>query len=296
MKKILKITGMALLSLVLLAVAAIVLARYCFRDETVAWVSRLVQNERLELLRASGAYAEDADAGFRFVYRQDCVRAEEIRDYFRLDTLYDASAATWENTLRIAGFVASNIPHANQTVQPETRNAIELWRYTRSVEPAFNCRLHSIMLHELLLSCGIVNRFVTCLPADSEDCDCHVVNVVWLPEAEKWAMIDSDVQAWVSDPSGVPLSLAEMRERFIADEPVEVHHLSDADWGDDEYCSYWAKNLYWFDCWEETGYDKEVGYEGRRVVLLPSGFGGFRLGENVVATSDDGRFWAKPED
>lgn len=296
MKKILKITGMALLSLALLAVAAIALARYCFRDETVAWVSRLVQNERLELLRASGAYEKDADAVFRFAYRQDSVRAKEIRDYFRLDTLYDASAATWENTLRIAGFVASNIPHANQTVQPETRNAIELWRYTRSVEPAFNCRLHSIMLHELLLSCGIVNRFVTCLPADSEDCDCHVVNVVWLPEAEKWAMIDSDMQAWVSDPSGVPLSLAEMRERFIVDEPVEVHHLSDADWGDDDYCSYWAKNLYWFDCWEETGYDKEVGYGGRRVVLLPSGFGGFRLGENVIATSDDGRFWAKPED
>lgn len=287
---------MALLSLILLAVAAIVLARYCFRDETVAWVSRLVQNERLELLRASGAYAEDADAGFRFVYRQDSVRAKEIRDYFRLDTLYDASAAAWENTKNIARFVSSNIPHANQTVQPETRNAIELWRYTRSVEPAFNCRLHSIMLHELLLSCGIVNRFVTCLPADSEDCDCHVVNVVWLPEAEKWAMIDSDMRAWVSDLSGVPLSLAEMRERFIADEPVEVHHLSDADWSDDDYCSYWAKNLYWFDCWEETGYDKEVGCGGRRVVLLPSGFGGFRLGENVVATSDDGRFWAKPED
>lgn len=199
MKKILKITGMALLSLILLAAAAIVLARYCFRDETVAWVSRLVQNERLESLRASGAYAEDADADFRFVYRQDSVRAKEIRDYFRLDTLYDASAATWENTRRIAGFVASNIPHANQTVQPETRNAIELWRYTRSVEPALNCRLHSIMLHELLLSCGIVNRFVTCLPADSEDCDCHVVNVVWLPESEKWAMIDSDMRAWVSD-------------------------------------------------------------------------------------------------
>lgn len=296
MKKILKITGMALLSLVLLAVAAIVLARYCFRDEAVAWLCRLESRERLELLRASGAYAEDADADFRFVYRQDSVRAKEIRDYFRLDTLYDASAATWENTKNIARFVASNIPHANQTIQPETRNAIELWKYTRSVEPAFNCRLHSIMLHELLLSCGIVNRFVTCLPADSEDCDCHVVNVVWLPEAEKWAMIDSDMRAWVSDLSGVPLSLAEMRERFIADEPVEVHWLLDEERSDDGYCSYWAKNLYWFDCWEETGYDKEVGCGGRRVVLLPSGFGGFRLGENVVATSDDGRFWAKPED
>ena len=296
MKKILKITGATLLSLLLLAAAAILLAKYCFRDEAVAWANRIEYDERLKTLRASGAYAEDNDAGFRFVYLQDDARADEIGDYFRLDTLCDVSSTTWENALRIARFVVSNIPHANQTVQPETRNAIELWKYTRTVEPAFNCRLHSIMLHELLLSCGIINRFVTCLPADSEDCDCHVVNIVWLPESEKWAMIDSDMGAWVSDPSGVPLSLAEMRERFIAGGPFSVHRLLDADWSEDYYCSYWAKNLYWFCCWEETGYDKEVGFEGRRIVLLPSGFGGFRLGDNVVATSDDRVFWAAPED
>lgn len=294
MKKILKIAGIVLLSVVGLAIAAAVLVRFCFRDEAAAWVNGIEHRERLEVLRVSGAYTRGAKSDIRFAYWQDEARAAEIRDYFRLDSLYDRSATTWENTLNIARFVAANIPHANQTVQPETRNAIELWKYVQSVEPAFNCRLHSIMLHELLLSCGIVNRFVTCLPADPDDCDCHVVNVVWLPESGKWAMIDSDMQAWISGSDDIPLSLAEMRERFVTGEPVTVHRLFGENFSDGDYCSYWAKNLYWFDCWEQTGYDKEVDFDGRRVVLLPSGFDGFRLGDNVVATSDDGLFWAEP--
>ncbi len=296
MNKILKIAGIVLLSVVGLSIAAAMFVRFCFRDEAVALVSGIEYRERLDVLRASGAYVRDTDSDINFTYRNDGARAAEIRDYFRLDSLYDRSATTWENTLNIARFVAANIPHANQTVQPETRNAIELWKYAQTVEPAFNCRLHSIMLHELLLSCGIVNRFVTCLPADSDDCDCHVVNAVWLPESEKWAMIDSDMQAWVSGSEDIPLSLAEMRERFAAGESVAVHRLFDADWSDGDYCSYWTKNLYWFDCWEDAGYDKEVDFVGRRVVLLPSGFDGFRLGDNVVATSDDRLFWAAPED
>lgn len=294
MKKIFRIAGIVLLSVVGLAIAAALLVRFRFRDEAVAWVNGIEYRERLEVLRASGAYVRDNEADYVFAYQQDDVRAGEIREFFRLDTLYSPSAATWDNTLNIARFVAANIPHANQTVQPETRNAIELWKHTQEIEPAFNCRLHSIMLHELLLACGIVNRFVTCLPADPDDCDCHVVNIVWLPEAEKWAMIDSDMRVWVSDSENTPLSLAEMRERFVAGDTIEVHRLFGENFSDGDYCSYWAKNLYWFDCWEQTGYDKEVGYEGRRIVLLPTGFDGFRLGGNVVATSDDARFWAKP--
>ena len=168
-----------------------------------------------------------------------------------------------------------------------------MWEYTRTVEPAFNCRLHAILLHELLLAEGITNRFVTCLPADSLDSDCHVVNVVWLPEHRKWAMIDSDMQSWVASPEGEPLSLEEMRQRTVAGEPMTVHRLLGTR-DPENYLSYWAKNLYWFMCWEQTGYDKEVEYEGRVIALLPAGFDGFKLNE-AVRTSDDARFWAAPD-
>ena len=259
---------------------------------------RTVPKERIELLRNATPYASDT-AHYHFVYQQDTLQAQKIRAYFRLDTLLtDSAANTWDKALTLAKFVAKNIPHANQTKYPEKRNAIDLWKYTREVEPAFNCRLHSILLHELMLSEGITNRFVTCLPAYTLDSDCHVVNLVWLPEQNKWAMIDSDMQAWISNPEGTPLSLAEMRERYISGSPMQINPLSDSieeDFNYDYYRSYWAKNLYWFICWEETGYGKEDSMKGRQITLAPAGFTDPDARPSDIHTTDAERFWAAPD-
>lgn len=298
MRKALKIIGWIVGIVLLLLVVCILLARYVFRDRLLEYRYELQLEECVDLLRTAGPYRTEPAASYRFAYRQDSVRAREIRDYFRLDTLADPAASTWERSLATARFVAANIPHENQKIYPERCDATGLWEYTRSVEGAFNCRLHAILLHELLLAQGVTNRFVTCLPADSLDWDCHVVNIVWLPERRKWAMIDSDQSAFVTDPAGTPLSLAEMRERYLADAPMQVHPLL----GDARdlayYRSYWAKNLYWFSCWEETGYGREDARrkeEGRMVNLLPEGFGGFRRDRDEIATSDAERFWAAPD-
>lgn len=293
MKKFLKIAGIVLLSLIGLLLILFLLARFVFRDQIIGYASSMQKQQRVELLRAAAPLRADT-VEYHFTYTQDSVRAREIRDYFRLDTLVNPAATTWDNAVALAQFVARNIPHANQKVYPEVCNATALWEYTRTVEPAFNCRLHSILLHELLLAEGITNRFVTCLPADSLDSDCHVVNIVWLPERQKWAMIDSDMKAWVAAPDGTPLSLEEMRQRYLDDGQMEVHSLLGENKNFDYYRSYWAKNLYWFVCWEDTGYDKEVEYEGRVVALLPPGFDGFSLDESTVRTSDADRFWATP--
>lgn len=210
MKKALKIIGWIILSLIVLLVAAWLLARFVFRDQVATYLSGVQNDTYIELLRKAEPYRADK-ASFRFEYIQDTARRRLTREYFRLDTIDNPTAETWDRTLALARFVARNIPHANQSVQPERRNAIDLWKYTRNVEPAFNCRLHSIMLHELLLACDITNRYITCLPADSLDQDCHVVNIVWLPEHKKWAMVDSDMRAYVTDSDGTPLSLSQMR-------------------------------------------------------------------------------------
>lgn len=286
MKKAMKVVSRTLLALVVLLPVLFLVARFAFRD-------RLLARQRVELLRQAGPYAADS-VPFRFTYRQDSLRAREIRDYFRLDTLLRPDAATWDNAAALAAFVADHIPHANQHVYPQTCNAIGLWEYSRTVEPAFNCRLHAILLHELLLSAGIANRFVTCLPADPLDADCHVVNVVWLPERRKWAMIDSDQHAFITDPAGTPLSLAEMRQRTIAGERMEVRPIGQSEPFDD-MLSYWAKNLYWFICWEDARYDQEVGCEGRTVILRPEGFDVFGVDPSAVMTSDADRFWAAPD-
>ena len=252
----------------------------------------------IEILKASGPYCEDKTE-FNIHPVIDSKRAAKIREYFKLDTLYDVTASTWEKTLAVARFVATNIPHANQTIQPKKRNAIYLWEYTRNTEPAFNCRLHSIMMFELLSSIGIDASYITCMPEDSKDNDCHVVNQVWIPELGKWVMIDSDSGGfYATDNDGNLLSLQEMRESYIQGKPV-LYHPQFAETGDPDswYYDYMAKNTYWFSCWETIHFDQEpaAGKDaGRYINLVPKGFKPFGVNSSDIVTSDAGQFWAAP--
>ena len=253
----------------------------------------------IETLKLSGPYCKDK-VKFNIHPIIDSERAAEIRDYFQLDTLYEETASTWEKTLAIARFVATNIPHANQTIQPEKRNAIYLWEYTKNTEPAFNCRLHSIMMFELLSSVGIRATYITCMPADHNDNDCHVVNQVWLPELEKWVMIDSDSGGfYATDKDGNLLSLQEIRESYIQGKTILYHpQFAETGCSDNWYYDYMAKNAYWFSCWETIHFDQESAEgkdAGRYIHLVPKGFKPFGIDNADVVTSDAGQFWAEPD-
>lgn len=253
--------------------------------------------DRIEALRSSGDYAADTNV-FSMQIVQDSVRAKEIRDYFQLDTLFPENADTWEKVIAIGKFVASNIPHDNQRKWPEHVNAIGLWEYTKDVAPAFNCRLHSILTFELLLAENIKVRYITCMSQDKDDPDCHVVNEVWLPELNKWAMLDTDMGGhYVSDRDGTPLSLKEMREHYIAGEKMMMHYaFGEGSSKVDDYYAYMAKNTYWFSCWGTLSYYQE-DYKMENVNrdsyinLIPSGFEPFGVGGGNIVTTNADLFW-----
>ena len=253
-------------------------------------------DKMVQLLREARPYKADT-ANVAINYVPDSKRAEEIMDYFCLDTLYDACASTWEKTLAIGRFVASNIPHDNQKEYPKYVNAIGLWEYTKTVAPAFNCRLHSILNYELLTAAGIKARYITCLPYDRNDNDCHVVNEVWLPETGKWVMIDTDMKRYVTDRKGNLLSLAEIREHFINDKKVVVYHDFDNPSSKISYYhAYMAKNTYWFCCWGDLGFYQEdyttfpeSKLRSRYYALVPEGFETFSGKE--ISTHDPEQFW-----
>ena len=253
-------------------------------------------DEHVELLRTSGEYATDTNV-FEMKIVQNEVRAQEIRDYFQLDTLYPENATTWERVVAIGKFVSSNIPHANQKKWPNHVNAIGLWEYTKDVEPAFNCRLHSILTFELLLSAGIQARYITCMPEDKDDPDCHVVDEVWLPELNKWAMVDTDMGGhYVTDRNGTPLSLKEMRENYISGKKMLMHPTFGKAQKDNDYYAYMAKNTYWFACWGTLSYyqeDYKVEDVDRNsyVNLIPSGYTPFDIGGGNTVTTDAEKFW-----
>lgn len=253
-------------------------------------------DEMVKLLREAGRYKADT-ANVEINYVPDIKRAEEIMEYFCLDSLYDTCASTWEKTLAIGKFVATNIPHDNQKEYPEYVNAIGLWEYTKTVAPAFNCRLHSILNYELLTAAGIKARYITCLPYDRNDNDCHVVNEVWLPETGKWVMIDTDMKRYVTDRKGNLLSLAEIREHFINDKKVVVYHnFDDPSSKISYYHAYMAKNTYWFCRWGDLGFYQEdrktfpeSKLRSRYYALVPEGFETFSGKE--ITTHDPEQFW-----
>ena len=228
-------------------------------------------------LRKSGPFEKDT-VSFEMTIVQDSVRAKEIRDYFRLDTLYAADADTWTKALSIG-----------------------MWEYTKNIEPAFNCRLHSILTFELMLAAGLDARYVTCLPKKDEG-ECHVMNEVWLPELNKWAMIDTDMDGnYVSDRDGTPLSLREIREHYISGEEMQYHpKFKYATSEVNEHYAYMAKNTYWFSCWERLSYYQEdsggnkVRMAGRYINLVPSGFEGYGIDEGEIVTTNADAFWAAP--
>lgn len=252
--------------------------------------------EMVKLLREAGRYKADT-AEVKINHIPYAERAEEIRKYFCLDTLYDACASTWEKTLAIGRFVASNIPHDNQKEYPEYVNAIGLWEYTKTVAPAFNCRLHSILTYELLTAAGIKARYITCLPYDRNDNDCHVLNEVWLPETGKWVMIDTDMKRYVTDRKGNMLSLAEIREHFINDKKIVVYYdFENPSSRISYYHAYMAKNTYWFCCWGDLGFYQEdyktfpeSKLRSRYYALVPEGFETFSGRE--ITTNDSEQFW-----
>lgn len=177
----------------------------------------------------------------------ESIEMPDYTSYFRLDTVVQEGMSTWEKSLAIGRWVSSHIPHANQKARPAAKDAITLWEFIQHEEPAFNCRYHSFFAMQLLRSVGVEARVLTCLPKDDNDPDCHVVNIVYLPEYQKWAMLDTDQSMYATDADGTPLAPWEMREYYAQDKTFTLwYNYESPDQGMDYYRSYMAKNTYAF--------------------------------------------------
>lgn len=297
MKKVLKFIGYSILAIIVFIIIGVLLIRFVFRDEVADFAYELRGEQHVEILQLADSYQSDSVC-FSFELLAPENESKEIRSYFQLDTLISKSDNTWDAALRIAQ-IAASIKHDNPDPKPNEYNAIDLWEWAKEHPNGFNCRTHSIMLHELLLSVGIANKVITCSPKDTTDRDCHVVNLVWLPEKDKWAMIDSDKHAYATDENGNLLSLQEMRTKIIKQEPVVFNSFTeDSIRQSNNLLYYWAKNLYYFDTIEKQTYNIESypSHSYRKVYLVPNknhAPKSFRSQYDIL-TTDVNRFWLGP--
>ncbi len=224
-----------------------------------------------------------------------------VRDYFKLDSVA-GQGDELSKIINLLHFAHDNIRHDGGNQAFAELDAIDLYNYYKTTGKGVNCRQLAISLCEMYLSMGIPARYVTCMPADSLDYECHVINTVWSEQLQKWLYIDPTMDAWVTDENGTMLSIAEVRERLINGQPLVL--CETANWNHEsqqtkEYYleTYMAKNLYYFVCKKLNRFNPESLYRNNDpaddVRLIPVGF--VNNNWKCDTTTDPEVFWAKPK-
>ena len=264
-------------------------------------LEEIKQYDRLTILQNSSAYIkDDNDSLPQFVYQDSGdYRLLNVRKFFNLDSVA-GDGDEISKILNILHFAHNAIRHDGGNFALCEFDAIDLYNYHKSTGEGVNCRHLAIALNEMYLSMGIPSRYVTCMPYNSGDQDCHVINSVWSSQYQKWIWIDPTFEAYVKDENGNYLSIQEVRERLIEGRPVFLNE--DANWNNEnkqtkEYYldSYMAKNLYWFDCVTNYCFNPESRYryvENKHVFLTPSTYE--KSSDWAVITHDDNYFWQTP--
>ena len=270
------------------------------------YLSLLAQvNDRqpLSVLKKSAPYAKDAarqDILFRYQPKES-KNLRMVRNYFKLDSVA-GQGDELSKIINLLHFAHDNIRHDGGNQAFAELDAIDLYNYYKTTGKGVNCRQLAISLCEMYLSMGIPARYVTCMPADSFDYECHVINTVWSEQLQKWLYIDPTMDAWVTDENGTMLSIAEVRQRLINDQPLVL--CETANWNHEsqqtkEYYleTYMAKNLYYFVCKKLNRFNPESLYRNNDpaddVRLIPVGF--VNNNWKCDTTTDPEVFWAKPK-
>lgn len=225
-----------------------------------------------------------------------------VREYFQLDSIAGAGdeLSKIKNILR---WVHDNIEHDGSSPWPEHRNSIAMYELCKREGRGINCRMLAMVLNECYLSMGLKSRYVTCMPRTMVS-DCHVINVVYSNQLDKWVWVDPTFNAYLTDDNGEMMSIDEVRECIRSGR--KCHLNDDANWNNrskqtyENYIEYYmAKNLFVLQCrsvseWAAESDEKQAG-EWRMVTLVPSDYyEKCKPGKYRAYTSDAEWFWQSP--
>ena len=232
----------------------------------------------LEKLKNAGKYnLKDNRFIPNFEYQSiDNPNLVRIRKDLKLDSIA-GNGNEVSKILNLLHWVHNIIRHDGGSDNPTLKNAIDLIKVCKTENRGVNCRMMATILNECYLSMGIKSRYITCMPKETEFDDCHVVNMVYSNDLNKWIWIDPTFDAYVMNEKGELLGLGEVRERLINGKALILN--PEANWNRETsqvkefYLEiYMAKNLYRLHTPLVSEYDTETWKSGKEVTyveLLP---------------------------
>lgn len=233
---------------------------------------------KLEILKKAEAY-NYSDNRFipKFRYQsKDNANLKKIRIDLNLDSIA-GNGSELSQIFNLMHWVHNIVKHDGKSDNPTIKNAIDLIKTCKVENRGVNCRMMATILNECYLSMGIKSRYITCMPRETEFDDCHVINMVYSKDLNKWIWIDPTFDAYVMDDKGNVLGIQEVRERLIKGQALILN--ADANWNKtslqtkEYYLEYYmAKNLFRLETPLVSEYNTETWEKGKEVdyvELLP---------------------------
>ncbi|MNG80505.1 Transglutaminase-like superfamily protein [compost metagenome] len=264
--------------------------------------SQLKQYDKLTLLQQSGDYVSESNPALPVFTYQTASNHNlvAVKNFFKLDSI----AGNGDEISKIRNmmfFVANNIKYDGSNWALCEFDAIDFYNYHKATGKGINCRHKAMTLNEMYLAMGFKSRYVTCMPKDDKDTDCHVINSVYAETLKKWLWMDPSHGTFVMDDNNNLLSIEEVREHLKNNQSLRLNAESKVSklWYLDYYM---AKNLYWIQCTNKSQFNTESRYRPAEpdlqyISLIPSGFqksSNKHLKNNVI-TLDPANFWRSPE-
>ncbi len=212
----------------------------------------------------------------KFTYDMANPWLKELKKKYKLDRIA-GTGSTQERAINLLHWVSLNLRHSSMYDNRIESNSLALLNYAyKKPENGINCNALSVVLSEALLSIGIKARALWLIPESYADPDCHVVVISYIPEWEKWIMLDPTDNAYLTDAAKNILAPWEIRKKMLRGEEIylnrdAVHNLKPPTENDKKsYFEYIAQNSFCYYSRKNSTFG--YGRENETVYLCPKNF------------------------
>jgi hypothetical protein len=201
-----------------------------------------------EILKQNPTYRKELQdiPGYGYQSNQ-ALELKKFSDKYKLDSVAGKGNEI-SRIINLMSWVHHSVRHDGSSVNPFDRHADAIIELCKKDSRGVNCRMLATILNEVYLATGFHSHFVTCLPKNKQDTDCHVINSVFSRDLNKWIWMDPTFETWIKDNSGNFLGIEEVRERLIKGLPVyaspAINWNGKLNDGNEYLHTYMAKNLF----------------------------------------------------
>jgi hypothetical protein len=212
-----------------------------------------IDENYIEILRNHSQYSNtDYSSIPDFTYESDsCSDLVKLREKYTLDSIA-GSGDEFEKQKNLLKWVNRFIKHNAKLPLPTLANTDTLFK--TGLKDGANCGGLAILLNSVYLSMGYKSRFITCLNNDTVFNDPHSLTIVFSSNFNKWILMDPTYCAFFSDEKSIPLSIEEIRDRFINGLKIKLNDdfnlnsisISKSTNEINHYYNYIARNMFRF--------------------------------------------------